>query len=96
MRRDEHTASKYVVDRIVDEFLCVVADVQRGHAGDGGAAGVGPQHLHVVPLPVRGAVPRVVRIRAGRRRVAVRARVPRRRHALPAPRTYLLSSLNQS
>ena len=55
------------------------ADVQRRAAGDGGAPGLGPQHLHVVPLPVRAAVPRVHGLRAGRRPVAGRARVPRRR-----------------
>lgn len=68
----------------------VFADVQRRAASDGGAAGVGPQHLHVVPLPVRGAVPRVGRLRVRGGPVAGRARVPRRRgraalrQALPA------------
>ncbi|XP_046977468.1 translation initiation factor IF-2-like isoform X2 [Vanessa cardui] len=58
-------------------------DVQRRAAGDGGAAGVGPQHLHVVPLPVRDAVPRVGGLRAGGRPVARRARLRRRRRRAP-------------
>lgn len=82
---------------------CGGADVQRRAAGDCGAAGVGPKHLHVVPVPVRGAVPRVGRVRARRRAVARRARLPRRRRRaalrpeLLAHReyhTYFHSSLN--
>ncbi|VVD05088.1 unnamed protein product [Leptidea sinapis] len=52
-----------------------VVDVQRRAAGDGCAAGVGPQHVHVVPVPVRGAVSRVGRLRAGGGPVAGRAGV---------------------
>lgn len=63
--------------------MLVGADVQRRVAGNGGAAGVGPQHVHVVPLPVRRAVPRVGRLRAGRRPVAGRARLHRRRRRAP-------------
>lgn len=66
----------------------MVADVQRRAAGDGGAAGVGPQHVHVVPLPVRGAVPRVGGLRVRGRRVAGGAGVPGRRRRT-APRRHL-------
>lgn len=68
-------------------------DVQRGAAGDRGPSAVGPEHLHVVQIPVRDPVPRHHRLPPGGRPLAGRAGVRRRQRRSSS--SYDLSSPRQ-